>query len=107
GRDTDDRRQSGLQCRRCRPAGVRGSRFRRKHQSPNGPRYRHRGARIPEDMPFLHRPFMEREVYSAEPGIYIWGVGGFRHDDTVIVGKDKPEVITKRSLELKDQIVDV
>ncbi|HWV24136.1 MAG TPA: Xaa-Pro peptidase family protein [Thermomicrobiales bacterium] len=65
------------------------------------------GHEFPEDMPYLHRPFMEREVYSAEPGIYIWGVGGFRHDDTVIVGKDAPEVITRRSLKLEDQIVDI
>jgi len=65
------------------------------------------GHEFPEDMPFLHRPFKEREVYSAEPGIYIYGVGGFRHDDTVIVGKDAPEVITKRSKVLEDQIVPV
>lgn len=64
------------------------------------------GHEFPEDMPFLHRPFMEREVYSSEPGIYIWGVGGFRQDDTVIVGKDAPEIITKRSMKLEDQIVD-
>jgi Xaa-Pro aminopeptidase len=65
------------------------------------------GHEFPDDMPFLHRPFREREVYSSEPGIYIWGVGGFRHDDTVIVGKDRPEVITKRSKRLEDQIVPV
>jgi Xaa-Pro aminopeptidase len=65
------------------------------------------GHEFPDDMPFLHRPFREREVYSSEPGIYIWGVGGFRHDDTVIVGKDRPEVITKRSKRLDDQIVPV
>lgn len=65
------------------------------------------GHEFPEDMPFLHRPFKEREVYSSEPGIYIWGVGGFRHDDTVVVGKDKPEVLTKRSKTLEDQIVPV
>lgn len=65
------------------------------------------GHEFPDDMPFLHRPFKEREVFSSEPGIYLWGVGGFRHDDTVIVGKDKPEVITKRSKKLDDQIVPV
>lgn len=65
------------------------------------------GHEFPEDMPFNHRPFREREVYSAEPGIYIWGVGGFRHDDTVIVGKKKPEVVTTRSKMLEDQIVPV
>lgn len=65
------------------------------------------GHEFPEDMPFLHRPFKEREVYSSEPGIYIMGVGGFRHDDTVIVGAEAPEVITTRSKKLEDQIVPV
>lgn len=65
------------------------------------------GHEFPDDMPYLHRPFREREVYSAEPGIYVYGVGGFRHDDTVIVGKDGPEVITKRSKRLEDQIVPI
>ncbi|MCL5040061.1 MAG: Xaa-Pro peptidase family protein [Firmicutes bacterium] len=65
------------------------------------------GHEFPADMPFNFRPFMENEVYSAEPGIYIWGVGGFRHDDTVIIGRDKPEVITHRSKRLEDQIVPV
>jgi Xaa-Pro aminopeptidase len=65
------------------------------------------GHEYPEDMPFLHRPFMEREVYSAEPGIYIYGLGGFRHDDTVVVGGKKPESLTKRSKRLEDQIVPV
>jgi Xaa-Pro aminopeptidase len=65
------------------------------------------GHEFPDDMPVLHRPFKEREVFSSEPGIYIWGVGGFRHDDTVIVGKNAPEVVTKRSKKLEDQIVPV
>jgi Xaa-Pro aminopeptidase len=65
------------------------------------------GHEFPADMPYLHRPFREREVFSSEPGIYIWGVGGFRHDDTVIVGKHAPEVITTRSKRLEDQIVPV
>ncbi|MCO5219817.1 MAG: M24 family metallopeptidase [Thermomicrobiales bacterium] len=65
------------------------------------------GHEFPEDMPFLHRPFKENEVFSSEPGIYIYGVGGFRHDDTVIVGKDAPEIITRRSKTLEDQIVPV
>ncbi len=65
------------------------------------------GHEFPEDMPFLHRPFMEREVYSSEPGVYLYGVGGFRHDDTVVVGAKAPEVLTKRSKRLDDQIVPV
>jgi Xaa-Pro aminopeptidase len=65
------------------------------------------GHEFPDDMPFLHRPFKEREVFSSEPGIYIWGVGGFRHDDTVFVGAKEPEVVTRRSKKLEDQIVPV
>lgn len=65
------------------------------------------GHEYPEDMPFNHRPFKVNEVYSAEPGIYIYGVGGFRHDDTVIVGAKKAEAITKWSKRLEDQIVPV
>jgi Xaa-Pro aminopeptidase len=65
------------------------------------------GHEFPDNMPYLHRPFKEREVYSAEPGIYIYGVGGFRHDDTVIVGTTSPEVVTRRSKRLEDQIVPV
>lgn len=65
------------------------------------------GHEFPEDMPFNYRPLQENEVYSCEPGIYIYGVGGFRHDDTVIVGKSQPEVITKRSKRLEDQVVAV
>ena len=65
------------------------------------------GHEFPEDMPYLQRPFRENEVFSAEPGIYIWGVGGFRHDDTVFVGAKEPEVVTKRSKKLEDQIVPV
>ncbi|MGH2399080.1 MAG: M24 family metallopeptidase [bacterium] len=34
-------------------------------------------------------------VMSVEPGIYVDGVGGFRHSDTVIVTKDGCDVLTK------------
>jgi Xaa-Pro aminopeptidase len=52
-----------------------------------------RGHDLPEDMAFNERPLREREVYTIEPGIYLWGVGGFRVDDTVVVG-EPPEVLT-------------
>lgn len=53
------------------------------------------GHEFPEDMPWSPRRLRENEVYSAEPGIYLYGVGGFRHDDTVAVGRAAPEVITR------------
>ncbi|WER48739.1 M24 family metallopeptidase [Cupriavidus sp. WKF15] len=54
----------------------------------------------PEDMAFNTRALLAGEVYSSEPGLYVYGLGGFRLDDTVIVG-DKPEVIvnTPKTLE--------
>ena len=57
-------------------------------------------------IPVEGEPFL-MEVYSCEPGVYVYGVGGFRQDDTVIIGKAKPEVITKRSKRLDDQTVRV
>jgi len=47
----------------------------------------------PEDMAFSQRPLRDNEVYSAEPGLYVYGVGGFRIDDTVVVGAT-PRVLT-------------
>lgn len=64
------------------------------------------GHEFPDDMAFNMRPLMAREVYSAEPGIYLLGVGGFRHDDTVIVGVE-PEVVTKAPKDLESQMISV
>jgi len=52
------------------------------------------GHEYPDDMPFCHRPLLAGEVYSVEPGIYVYGLGGFRIDDTVVIGQT-PEIITK------------
>ncbi|MCH8476268.1 MAG: M24 family metallopeptidase, partial [Opitutales bacterium] len=54
----------------------------------------------PDYMAFLERPLRETEFYSCEPGIYIWGLGGYRIDDTVIVGRTEPEsaVTTPRDI---------
>lgn len=65
------------------------------------------GHEFPADVAFNHRPLVEDEVWSSEPGIYIYGVGGFRQDNTVFVGAQRPEVITKRSMMLEDQIIPV
>jgi Xaa-Pro aminopeptidase len=58
----------------------------------------------PEDMAFNTRPLMEGEVYSAEPGLYEWGIGGFRHDDTVVVGSP-PEILTRSPKDLLSQTI--
>lgn len=55
---------------------------------------------FPHDMAFSFRPLLDNEVYSIEPGIYVFGLGGFRLDDTVIIGQE-PRCLTTtpRSLE--------
>jgi Xaa-Pro aminopeptidase len=62
------------------------------------------GHEFPDDMAFNPRPLMPNEVYSAEPGIYVFGLGGFRHDDTVIIG-ETPEVVTQAPRDLDAQTV--
>jgi len=52
------------------------------------------GHEYPIDTAFNHRPLRAGMVMSTEPGIYIKGLGGFRHSDVTIVGKDRPEPIT-------------
>ena len=46
-------------------------------------------------------------VMSVEPALFVYDLGGFRHSDTVIIGKDKPEVATKYTKELEDLIISV
>jgi len=62
------------------------------------------GHEYPEDMAFSQRPLLKNEVYSAEPGIYAYGIGGFRMDDTVVVG-DTPLVLTNTPKTLEYAIV--
>ena len=62
------------------------------------------GHEFPEDMAFNTRPLMANEVYSAEPGLYEWGLGGFRHDDSVVVG-DVPELLTNAPKDIKSQTI--
>lgn len=59
---------------------------------------------FPHDMAFSHRPLLANEVYSVEPGIYVHGLGGFRQDDTVVIGA-AVEVLTKAAKDLKSQTV--
>lgn len=46
----------------------------------------------------------ENMVVSIEPGIYIEGVGGFRHSDTVLITKNGYDILTNCPDELKDLI---
>lgn len=45
-------------------------------------------------------------VFCIEPGIYIPGVGGFRHSDTVVLRDEGTEIITEYPRELKHLIFD-
>ena len=61
--------------------------------------------KYPENMAFCHRPLEDNEVYSVEPGLYVYGIGGFRIDDTVVVGRERtltatPKTLMPRSFEL-------
>lgn len=63
------------------------------------------GHEFPADMAYNTRPLLENEVYSAEPGIFIKGVGGFRVDDTVVIGTNAPMVLTSTPRALEDVIL--
>lgn len=39
--------------------------------------------------------FLPAMVFSVEPGIYIPGLGGYRHSDTVLIRENKIELLTK------------
>ncbi|SDH97654.1 Xaa-Pro dipeptidase [Alteribacillus persepolensis] len=47
----------------------------------------------------------EGMVYTIEPGIYVPGVGGFRHSDTVIVTNNGFESVTQYPRSLEDMIL--
>jgi Xaa-Pro aminopeptidase len=63
------------------------------------------GHEYPEDMAFNDRALIAKEVYSAEPRIYIFGLGGFRMDDSVVVG-NTPEVLTATPKTLQHATID-
>ena len=47
----------------------------------------------------------ENMIISIEPGIYIKGLGGFRHSDTVLVTKDGCRSMTSAPVELDDLVL--
>lgn len=49
----------------------------------------------------------EGMTFSCEPGVYDPDWGGVRHSDTVIVRKDKGEVINKYPTRLEDMIIEI
>lgn len=49
----------------------------------------------------------EGMTFSCEPGVYDPDWGGFRHSDTVIVRKDKGEVMNSYPTRLEDMIIEI
>jgi len=49
----------------------------------------------------------EGMTFSCEPGVYDPNWGGFRHSDTVIVRKDKGEIMNKYATRLEDMIIEI
>jgi Xaa-Pro aminopeptidase len=49
----------------------------------------------------------EGMVMSVEPGIYVKGLGGFRHSDTILVTRDGFEFITHYPDQLEELIIEV
>ena len=55
-----------------------------------------------DDMAFNHRMLEPEMVTSVVPMLCVYDLSGFRHSDTVIVGKEKPQVVTKCTKELNE-----
>jgi Xaa-Pro dipeptidase len=49
----------------------------------------------------------EGMTFSCEPGVYDPAWGGFRHSDTVIVRKDKGEIMNKYPRRLEEMIIEI
>jgi Xaa-Pro aminopeptidase len=62
------------------------------------------GHEYPDDMAFCYRPLLKGEVFSVEPGIYVYGLGGFRIDDSVVIG-EKPETLTNAPRDIKTNTI--
>ena len=46
-------------------------------------------------------------TFSCEPGVYDADRGGFRHSDTVVMGKDKGEILNSYPARLADLILEI
>jgi len=62
------------------------------------------GHEYPDDMAFCYRPLLAGEVFSVEPGIYVYGLGGFRIDDSVVIGS-KPETLTNAPRDIQTNTI--
>lgn len=46
-------------------------------------------------------------TFSCEPGVYDPAFGGFRHSDTVVVGKDQGEIMNQYPTRLADMVIEI
>jgi Xaa-Pro dipeptidase len=49
----------------------------------------------------------EGMVFSCEPGVYDPDFGGFRHSDTVVVRKDKGEILNTYPTRLEEMVIEI
>ncbi|MFO7310961.1 MAG: Xaa-Pro peptidase family protein [Bacillota bacterium] len=65
--------------------------------------------RLLHEPPYLdigdERVLMPGMVVSVEPGIYVPGLGGFRHSDTVVITEDGVRFITTYPRQLEDLVI--
>jgi Xaa-Pro aminopeptidase len=62
------------------------------------------GHEYPLDMSFNTRPLRRNMVISCEPSIYVYGLGGFRHSDSVVVGEAEPLRLTNSPTDIESLI---
>lgn len=62
------------------------------------------GHEWPDDTAFNNGYFKANAVMSCEPALFVPGSAGYRHSDTVVVGKTQPEVLTKFTKRLEDLV---
>jgi Xaa-Pro aminopeptidase len=46
-------------------------------------------------------------TFSCEPGVYDPDFGGFRHSDTVVVGKDRGEILNRYPTRLEEMVIEI
>ncbi len=44
-------------------------------------------------------------LFTVEPGIYVEGLGGFRHSDTIVVTEQGPEFLTDYPRDLEQLVI--
>lgn len=63
----------------------------------------------PHEAPFIDRHSKETmqpgQVYSIEPGLYIKGVAGYRHSDTILITEEGAQLLTYYPRALEDLVI--